>query len=410
MFADKVLRSLTANKIVAGVEVFVASDGKKQINLVVLSKKKSAVTTEFSEKGIDSIEKLTSPLNSEIPIALVIGGKGIIHKNIQVTETDTDKTLLHKVLPNATPDDFYIQKLPSIDNSVYVSVARKNFVDEILQELKSNNLKVISCSLGAFCISSIIPLLNSTSAQFELSFLTHRFDIQQNLILNYQVVETNVNSLPVKVGNDLVDQELLIPFSAAIQQFFDAGHVVADVSAVKEIKEEWKQKQVFKLAGTTLLVFFLSVLLINYFLFTHYWNKKNELNSKFLMNQDAVAKYEKLKTELSERQTFIEKTGLLETSRTSYFADRLVSDLPASIQLQKMNINPVVKKINSTEGSISFTPKLIQVEGACKRSTELNEWIKIIKKKDWVKEVTLVNYSQDKTNEEGFFDIEVQVK
>jgi Tfp pilus assembly protein PilN len=118
---------------------------------------------------------------------------------------------------------------------------------------------------------------------------------------------------------------------------------------------------------------------------------------------------DKLKKDLNEKSTFMNKMGLLQAGRTSFFADRIAAMIPASIQLKEMNINPLVKNPNDDK-DIAFNVNSIVVKGDCKKNTELNEWIKQLKRFDWVNDVTLTNFTQDKEKNMGIFNMELKVK
>ncbi len=397
------------NTSIAGVEVIYLPDGKTIFHGSVLNKSKASIDIVSSFEGIENLEIVKNNLPEKTPVALVINGKGIIHKKTNCGEKDTDKTLLQKVLPNANTEDFYIQKTQVINSSVFVSVMRKSLVDDLLKDFDKNGISVVSCSFGPFCVNAILPLIESTSADFELKFSTHSISVKDQNIENYQVVQNEDLPASLNIGSNKVNQALVICFAAAFQYFIKDESLQVGIPAIATGKEEYKQRQLFQLTGWGILIVFLSVLMINYFVFNHYWNKKNEISSKVSMNQAELSKLEKLENEVTEKQQFFEKTGLLEASRTSYYADQLAQDLPNTIQLTMLDISPLVKKIN-VEESISFLAKTIEVSGNCKKSNELNNWIKIIKKKKWVNEVALLNYSQDKSKDDGEFSIELKIK
>ena len=65
--------------------------------------------------------------------------------------------------------------------------------------------------------------------------------------------------------------------------------------------------------------------------------------------------------------------------------------------------------MNESEEVLLFATKKISVTGLCKKSNELNEWIKTIKNKKWIKGVTLIHYNQDKVSEAGVFSIDISI-
>jgi Tfp pilus assembly protein PilN len=139
--------------------------------------------------------------------------------------------------------------------------------------------------------------------------------------------------------------------------------------------------------------------------------KGNALSSELLMNQSAINRYDTLKKEYSRKKDFLEANGLLESSQTSFYADRLASELPSSIQWNDLLIHPIRKKDQSDESnSLFFENKLIRISGKCARNTELNEWMKKTKKKDWISNVTLLDYKQENATDAGKFIIEIRLK
>nr|MBA3971457.1 PilN domain-containing protein [Bacteroidota bacterium] len=73
--------------------------------------------------------------------------------------------------------------------------------------------------------------------------------------------------------------------------------------------------------------------------------------------------------------------------------------------------HPVKKKeANDVSEAFSFESKTIRISGKCDRNTELNDWMKKIRKNEWVAEVRLLNYKQDNAKEDGVFFLELKLK
>jgi hypothetical protein len=159
------------------------------------------------------------------------------------------------------------------------------------------------------------------------------------------------------------------------------------------------------------LIFFFTILLINYLIFDNYWNKKNELMAAVTLNQGELEKLESLKRQYAEKQTFLSKAGLLEVSKTSFYADQIAIDMPEQISLTGININPMEKKTNeSEEEGYFFIPRTVGIKGTCNKSAYVSEWINILKKKNWLNQVILINFNQDKELGLGIFNIELKLK
>lgn len=93
----------------AGIHVNILSDSELDISCVILRNKKSILEIEESYYGIKNINELEEFLNPNIPVILSIGGKGIIHKTIQVNNGITG---WEQAFPNIKMDEFNSQSFP----------------------------------------------------------------------------------------------------------------------------------------------------------------------------------------------------------------------------------------------------------------------------------------------------------
>ncbi len=269
--------------------------------------------------------------------------------------------------------------------------------------------EIISVSLGPFCVLKLLPLIEYQNTN-EIRFADHCLTYLNDGTVHDYLNEKNSAETNFKFNSVVIPENNLVSFAAAYLFFAgDIAYHIPDIPMVKEARKRLKEKKKFELTLAGALSFFLLVLIVNYFLFDHYWNKKNELSTMFVLNQDAFSKLEKLKADYSEKQNFLQATGFFEPSRLSYYADQLALDLPESILLVRLNLNPVITKMNDKE-VMTFSNKKIAVAGTCKKSTEINEWIKSLKKKSWVENLVMVNYSFDKSKELADFTIEITAK
>ena len=110
MLKKVVFENILKSKTAIGLEIVLLPDSAFEINVVVLKKNKSLISSEKQIKGIKDIAELTGQISNKLPLILIFSGKGIIHRKVVLSEHDTQVTLLNKVLPNANVNDFYIQQ------------------------------------------------------------------------------------------------------------------------------------------------------------------------------------------------------------------------------------------------------------------------------------------------------------
>ena len=144
-----------------GIEFILASDKGYEINAVVLEKKKSLLQVVKKINSIGSIAELLPLIDLKTPIVLVFNGKGIVHRKVNVSETDTVATLLNKVLPNANAVDFYIQQQPVDEQHAFVSIVRSDVINDIIDQLIDKKItSLVSCLLGPFSVNNLLPLID----------------------------------------------------------------------------------------------------------------------------------------------------------------------------------------------------------------------------------------------------------
>lgn len=399
------LQELISPKRIAGTELILSGTGY-EIYLTILKKDKSSIITESSKEGITSVEQLATHLPEKIAVYLSINGKGIIHKKLSPDPNDNDKNYLQAIFPNANPGDFYIQKTNTDDEQVFVSVIRKQTLDELLAQLKDKGIQAIDCYLGPFAINSVAALLNKE----ELNFQNHQLKFYDNAISDYQSLDA-LHEEPVTIGDETIKSSLLLSFATAFSYFLPSQSVSNNIESVATDKEEFKQKSLFEFSKWAMAIFFFVVFLANFFVFKHFLEKKNRLTTQLSVHQGNLDRYESLKRELGAKDSLIEKLGISKNSKTSYYSDQIALDMPSSILLNKLNVHPALKKNNPGEESFfEFKTESIHIEGSCSKSIEVNDWIKSIQQKKWVKEVEMSNYTQNKETGRGDFVLEVRKK
>ena len=393
---------------VAGIEIILLPDGNYEINAVVLKKTKIALTTEKQKEGIKDFTELAQFIGTELPIVLTLNGKGIVHRKISYSETDTLVTLINKVLPNANLNEFNLQQTFISSSQVFISLIRSTSVNEVLEELKKNKLiQITNCLLGPFSINNLIPLISLSDAQLNVGI--YQLQINERQITDVTILPEKTSEA-VLIGDEPIPSDLLIAFATALSHFttFDAG--IINSEEINAVKEEFKQKQKFKLTRGAILIAMFIILFVNYFAFDHYWTKSRNMSTTLALNQSALNRCNTLKAEYDRKKEFLEQNGLLESSRTSFYADKLAESLPTSIQWTDVNIRPLKKKkdADETEGLL-FENKTIKISGKCQRSTDLNNWMKQLKSKSWINTIALVNYKQSSEDDEGMFSIEIKL-
>ena len=113
--------SLIKGKAAFGVELIYTT--KTDFTLIALELTGNKEGVVVSRRFVNiTLEKLAEENKKKQPIYISIGGKGVIHKKVKYNERVKDKDFIHLVLPNASINDFYLQKTVLSNNECWISI------------------------------------------------------------------------------------------------------------------------------------------------------------------------------------------------------------------------------------------------------------------------------------------------
>lgn len=389
----------------AGLEAEMLSDGIR-LRLVILKRKGQQVFIEKSV-AVESLDDLSKQLPKDIPIRLALTGKGILHRRIAADPAADSRSFLAKALPNASPNDFYMQVAPASRDELWISLVRKNTADEILTQLNEKQFSVLSISLGTTALVHILPLLDQEKT--EINCGNHFIQFEDGKISELQYVENENRFADFPIGGQNLENEMLPAFSFAFQQLIPLEkRIQAETEILIHSEADFFQKRLFKTGSLALLLSALLILLVNFLYFSSYREKRNELEGKVQIDGGALHEVNSLENQVKARRDFLEQAGLLHKSHYAFLADQLAAELPEEIQLTKMNFSPRLKF--AEEDTIGFRPGEIEIAGRCSQTVVLNQWIQEMKNKNWIRSANLKSYVQDKSMLQGAFELKLETE
>lgn len=398
-------RCLLGHKKIAGIEILALGSGVNNFNLTILKKKANNFEIESEIIEIDNWDSLKNELGKGVPLSLTFNGKGVLHKKIDFKIGEDDNQRLHKILPNARVDDFYIQFVTIEPHVGFISVIRREIVDDFLKLIKSSGFIPLSVSLGPLILNVILPLVKYESTPLQIG--NYSISLIDDMISDFEINNQLPSTRKLSIAEEDIIQSSAIAFASAFRGLFIPDlEIEAFVPLVEELKTDGNHQKLFRILGFGFLFFFLGIMLLNFVLFDFYNSKNSFLVEKYQKNKGMLDYIDEMKLKISKKNAFIEFSGFKNPSKTSFYADRIAMDLPDRIRLNEININPVEKNIKLGE-SIIFEHENIIVRGKCKKSSYLNSWILALRQNDWVKDILLINYQQENSSEPGFFEIKI---
>lgn len=394
---------------VAGISLKLLSDNSYDISLSILRNKKGIVTLiKFAEHV--TLDHANKVLETNAPVTVAIDGKGVLHRKI-VDESEPSKdVLLSKVIPNATPGDFYLQKYDTGDG-LYVSLIRRQLLDELLDKLLALNINVVGVHLGPFVISSVLPFLNLVQGnEKEVVIDGYSVKVAEGKIIEYAVSMEVPSSY--NVGDETVSGAAMLSYGAALCFLTGTNlqYEVIDNDRIGHLHDEWRQRQIFKKTGIALLAFFFALLLINTLVFVNVSRSNEELLQSQGSNQKLFKEVTRLKEQVEKNKALLQMSGWSRRVPVWYYADRLASTVPDEINFTEIDVFPLDEKVLKDQRKKVFRAGAVTVRGACNKPLLLNDWFDAVKKLDWVKEVTNQTYEYSERDKTGYFAFQISIK
>jgi Tfp pilus assembly protein PilN len=403
---------VTNPKKVAGIEIKLISDQLLKVAICILEIRKGLVYVLEKKAEEVNITDLAGMFPKDMPIAIALNGKGILHKKVVMEGAQTASTdeLLKMAIPTISIKDFYLQKY-LFDGGAFISVARRDAVDHLLSDLKRNKLWVASLSFGPFEFNYIIDFLGKQYQNSTIDFASYSLGISSGAINDYKVAQDSGKAQIFNIGDEPLEDQYLLPYAVALNSLVIEGNNPSlEIEEVAFMKDEWKQSRIFRFASAGVLSIFFLGLLVNFFLFTSLSEENAALTSLAGAATQQIDKVDELKKEADEKGQFLANAGWLGTTKNSFYADRIAESVPAGISLTEVNIVPVDVAKSKLEKRVVLKSNTILIKGVCKDPLVLNTWINDLGLLNWVAQVKEQNYTYDHEKHQGLFDFQLIIK
>lgn len=276
-----------------------------------------------------------------------------------------------------------------------MSFCRKNVVEDWLTVFESKKIQIIDIYIGSFISVLLAENLNVNSiVSGNLSL-----DLEQNELLNFTKLELTPD-LNYTIAENLVSNYTLPLYGIALHYFVKSDSISKSEWNNKSIDEVIYRK-VFATFGLIILVGFLISLLFSYLSIQHYASKNAELNIQNVYSNKAYQQIVSLEEQKKDKEKIIKDSGFLSDKFLSFYSYEIIKSIPNSISLNELNIAPLQKVVKHNE-KVEITPGTIFAKGVTIDENEFNNWLKNLKKFDWIAKFELESLKKDKKNNTQF--------
>jgi hypothetical protein len=380
-------------------------DGSYLLNYAEFSKNGNKLNPEKIQLQLNSITEIENDFKFGDIVQVHLLGKGIIVKTIEENDANSileDEQLILKVLPNVEPSDFLISKYP-VNNKLHVAICRKSLVDEILTLLLSNNCIPIHIYVGPNYLDIVLPFIENEK---NIRLNSYNLEVDNKQIVTINRVNNIENTQQFNIENYSLSSNVLILLTSVLLLESKLNNYSVKHAVVQNQHKRVLFDISFKKYVIFSLLFFLSVLFINFIVYTYLYTKSVEynINSSKLSKQTELRKLER---ELySNNIAFLRFKAWNKPYMLSEYIECIVKMAPNGLNIQHLNY-----QLNNKENrkKVELAYNKIYISGQVINSNQLNKWIKGLSSLSQFKEVKLINYFAVSNSNRYSFNLEIQL-
>ncbi len=331
-----------------------------------------------------------SILKNKIPLLLILNGKGIILKKTTLDETADQHPdeILRQNFPALNMEGFYAQLYRQENNSVFISLCRRELLDPLVSSLKTKKYDLAAVLIGAPAVIGLQPLwskFNSVTTSRHLAELT-------NGTLDLLTAQTETKPGSLKIEDLSIDTSHTLGFAGALSYLMRRQIVENTTPELITLANQHTERNKFRflLMLVVGIAFFLAAL--NVFFYTSYFDKNNKLETELSVYQGKYEQINQLLSDYQKNKNLFENAGVLNKNKLSEYADRIGKTLPDEISLSELYFNPKKEEEDSADSLVTFQTKSMVLRGNCSKSFIVNEWINVLKMQKFIKEVSLEKF------------------
>lgn len=385
---------------VLGIELRHDSDNEYRLSYVVLERKGNELQITSRKTLNGNLSKVLEILPRFLPISMVFSGKGVIHKNISVTAEGANAAgLFREAFPSIEPNDFFVQSYLDESQSC-LSIVRKEIVEGLLENFKRAGLDVYQFSLGGLAVLNVLPQLNMYGDQVQ--FDGHQLSLLNKNFVSYNYRSDIVSVFPIKVGEEPLNEDVLLAYSAAFQLILHEkiSPVIAQVELVNLRFDYFLKSSQWKKTATFFLFGLFVLLLLSFMLYSHY----NQINEKLLREVGAQTASEEqmelLRQNIARQEKLLKQLNWNGGYNYGFLVYEVGSTIPSSLTLLSVTMNDF-----RTEQEKNERLSNIRIKGSTANLTSVNNWIFLLREKPWVKSAKLLKFQEVQDSERYQFEI-----
>lgn len=392
-------------------EVFVVEACYEESGLVYYYTYLKNKNNKLSVNSTNSSDKLEFPgevTKNKTPLVLILNGKGVILKKVNLNDENADsfETLIRNNLPAINVDDFYIQLYRQENSSCFISLCRRDLLDNITSQFSKANQDLANVFIGAPSILGLQPLWS----KFNSLLLTCQRIELTNGFLDVINSENTKEKEKIQIEDLTVSSDHALGLAGGLAYFTQRSLTENNNSVLDDFQVKHRETNQFRFLTMMVVAIAFVLAITNVFFYTSYFDKNNKLDTELAVYQGKYEQINQLLNDYQENKDLIEDAGVLSKNKLSEYADRIGKTLPDEVVLSELYFNPKEEKDESEDSLMTFSNKELILRGNCEKSFIVNEWLSVLKMQKFIKEVNLEKFIYNNNGVTPNFEIKLKTE
>ncbi|WNM19459.1 hypothetical protein [Flavobacterium capsici] len=360
-----------------------------------IRKKKNSIEILEATK-YDDFEFLKNKLDSKIPILLLIDGKGVVNKKIDLKdEKDVEW------IKNLDYSNIHFTSYSTSENQ-FLSFCRNHVLEEYYDMMQQNSFQIIDFYVGAI----VTVLAHDFVDKSKITANENIFYFEENNLVNIIKKDENYEPLFYSVDEKSISNFHLPLYSAAIN-FYVQEEAIAKSTYKSNEKDEIIYKKAFEILGITMVVSFFCLLLVSYFSIQYFIGKNASLTLEINYATKSYKLISDLENEKESKFKILNEIGASSKNFISYYNYQIARLTPSDIKFSTIEFAPLKKEIKKTDKP-EFDFKTIIIKGQTIDEVSFNSWIDVLKNEKWVSKLEIISIKKDRKND-TFFELKITI-
>ena len=386
------LTYITEGSVYAVLEIFEVQ-GREVLSLLVLKKEKGELVVQKA-MDLGQIGELKEIIGANIPLFLSLNTNSVLTKPIADLEVNSQEAKVNHTFPNLDLGAFYYDLLNEEVHPM-VSIARKDYVEGMVQSIVDLGLQLRGVRLGLAGLGAVLPYLPSEKVQLS----NFAIDLEKG-ILRQVYLQTWGNEHYHLNGLQLQSRYLL--GFAHILGHLEGRMPVCNLIGINEnLEYTGKNNRTFYTVAKSAVLFFLTVLLLNFFVFDHYHRKAQAMETDATIHSAQVQQLKTLSTNVTSKQERVTLLNKASSSRATHFLDQLAQGVPGTVLLEEIKYQPLRQPFREGK-SLEVNEGVIEVTGISSNSVEFSKWVAQLEEQKWIGGVAILGYDFVTKESSGF--------